>query len=396
MNLTYSTSPDMWRAVWRLADAWSEAPLVKAYAASLPRNQPRENRGDRAMGVPALLQHLDSTVGPMMKPLMLGSRVPVLLGQPLISQGAPAIDQSEVEAWALIANRIEAAHRATLAWLRSRIAGFPILRAPQLAPGTSLTTFEVTTHYTWTKQELMSGLDRLPAPPGVPTLLDADSPLSTELDRAARDLVNALEESPAWNRFRTSLKELDEDAKAALRAARRELKERLAEDVVDAHEERLAWPRAEYRHHTTHAVIDSLTGSAREHADAFGEVHDLLTLVACDVLGELALFGEPWPVSAVNVEIPQPGQPIVAFELQGVAGIFVTTGQVLWLVDELMPDAVRIERLSMSWDVQGSSHKFEAQVLVGTGEAWPASMVPLSGGSDSERPTSRPPERRTR
>ena len=73
--------------MWRLADAWSETPLVKDFAATLPRNQGLENRGDRATGIPALLQHLDVSAGMMMKPLMFGSRVPVLLDQPLISQG---------------------------------------------------------------------------------------------------------------------------------------------------------------------------------------------------------------------------------------------------------------------------------------------------------------------
>ena len=74
-----------------------------------------------------------------------------------------------------MANRIEAAHRMTLAWLRSRLAGYPILRAPQLAPGTPLTTFEMTIHYTWTKEELSGGLNQMPAPPGVPDLLGADA-----------------------------------------------------------------------------------------------------------------------------------------------------------------------------------------------------------------------------
>lgn len=375
MSVEHSTSPNLWSAVWRLADAWSETPLVKDFAATLPRNQGPENRGDRATGVPALLQHLDISAGMMMKPLMLGSRVPVLLDQPLVSRGTPVVDQSEVAAWLTMANRIEAAHRMTLAWLRSRLAGYPILRAPQLAPGTPLTTFEMTMHYIWPKEEFSGGLNEVPAPPGVPDLLGADVNASRKLDEAARVLVKTLEESPAWIRFHDSLDALDELGKVALRGARRELTERLSQEAVDDQEERLALPRAEYRGHTTAEVIDSLTGSAREYADAFNDVHELLTLVACDIFEELALFGEPWPVSVLNLETSEPGQPIVAFEGQGATGLFLTTGQVLWLVNESMTDAVRIETMSMKFDVEGFRHYFEARVLIGTGEGWPASTV---------------------
>ncbi|WP_053204966.1 hypothetical protein [Jiangella muralis] len=383
MSLEHSTSPDLWKAVWRLADAWSETPLVKDFAATMPRTQGLENRGDRATGVPALLQHLDLSAGMMMaKPLMFGSRVPVLLDQPLMSQGTPAVDQGELDAWLTMANRIEAAHRMTLAWLRSRLAGYPILRAPQLAPGTPLTTFEMTIHHTWTKEELAAGLNQKPAPPNVPDLLGADAGAPLELDEAARDLMRTLEGSPAWIRFHDSLDGLDQVGKVALREARRELTERLSEEAVDDHEERLALPRAEYRGHTTAEVIDSLTGSAREYADAFNDVHELLTLVACDIFGELTLFGEPWPVPVLNLETPEPGQPIVAFEGQGAAGFFLTTGQVLWLSNESVTDAVRIETKSMKFDVEGLRDHFEARVLIGTGEGWPVSTVQLPDAAE--------------
>ena len=382
MSVEHSKSPDLWRAVWRLADAWSETPLVNDFAATLPRNQGLENRGDRATGIPALLQHLDMSAGMMMKPLMFGSRVPVLLDQPLISRGTPALDQGEVAAWLTMANRIEAAHRTTLAWLRSRLAGYPILRAPQLAPGTPLTTFEMTIHYIWAKEEFSGGLNLMPAPPCVPDLLGADANASPELDEAARDLVKILEGSPAWIRFHDSLDGLDEVGKVVLREARRELTKRLSEEALDDHEERLALPRAEYRDHTTAEVIDSLTGSAREYADAFTDVHELLTLVACDIFGELALFGEPWPVPVLNLETPEPGQPIVAFEAQGAAGLFLTTGQVLWLSNESVTDAVRIETKSTKFDVEGLRDHFQARVLIGTGEGWPVSTVQLPDAAE--------------
>lgn len=381
MSVEHSTSPNLWRAVWRLADVWSETPLVKDFAATLPRNQGLQNRGDRATGVPALLQHLEMKAG-MIKPLMFGKRVPVLLDHPQISPGIPAVDQSEVAAWLTMANRIEDAHRVTLEWLRSRLAGYPILRAPQLAPGTPLTTFKMTIHYIWTKEELAGGLNQMPAPPGVPDLLGADDNASRELDEAARDLVKTLEGSPAWIRFHGSLDGLDEVGKEALRQARREIRERVSEEAVDDHEERLALSRSEYRGHTTAEVINSLTGSAREYADAFNDVHELLTLVACDIFGELALFGEPWPLSVLNLETPEPGQPVVAFESQGATDLFVTPGQVVWLSNESVTDAVRIEKNSMNFDLEGLREHFEARVLIGTGEGWPAPTAEPSDAAE--------------
>lgn len=375
MSLEQSTSANLWRAVWRLADVWSETPLVKELAATLPRNQELKGRREGTTGIPALLRHLEAGAGMMMKPLMFGSRVPVILDQPLISRGAPAVDQDEVAKWLTMASRVEAAHRMTLAWLRSRLAGYPILRAPQLAPGTPLTTAEMTIHYIWTKQEFHGGLNQVAAPPAVPDLLGASAP--QELDEAARDLVKMLEGSPAWIRFRDALDGLGEAGKVALREARRELKDRLSEEAVDDHEEHLALPRAEYRDHMTAEVVDSLIGSAREYADAFNEVHELLTLVACDTFGELSLFGEPWLISVLNLETNKPGQPIVAFEGQAAGGLFLTPGQVVWLSNESVADAVRIEAKSMKFDVEGLRNQFEARVLIGTGEGWPASTVQL-------------------
>ena len=317
-----------------------------------------------------------------MKPLMFGSRLPVLLDHPLVSQGAPTVDQGEVAAWLTMANRIEAAHRLTLTWLRSGLAGYPILRAPQLAPGTPLTTFEMTNHYIWTKQERSAGLNLMAAPPSVTDLLCAEAKASSDLDQAARDLATAFEGTPAWIRFRNALEALDDDGKANLREARRELIGRLSQEAVNDHEEHLALPRAQYRDHVTTEVIGSLTGSANEYADAFSYVHDLLTLVACDIFGELALFGEPWPVPVMNLEVPGPGQPIVAFESQGAAGVLITTGQVLWLSNESMTDAVRIETNSMQFDVEGVRDRFVARVLIGTGEGWPASTLHLPDGGE--------------
>lgn len=376
MNPGEDTPPDLWAAIWRLADAWSQTPLVQEIAATLPRNQPLEKQGDRAVGIPALVQHLDVHAGMMMKPLMYASRIPALLSQPfVVGFGMPAVDQDELREWLQTAAKLEGAHRVTLGWLRASLAGYPILRAPQLAPSTPLMTEEMTTGYIWSKEEFASGLNQRPAPPSVPDLLGADSIGALELDEAAREVSQALTKSRAWVDFDGALHSLNDDAKEALRAARRELKERLSAVALDDHEPNLAIPRAEYRSHTMAEVIESLTGPARVYADAFGEVDRLLDLTMGDTFGELVLFGEPWRVPVFNVETPTPGEPIVGFETKPI-GAFLTTGQILWLTTDAVTDAVRVEMHSMKMDqVEGMHDHFEARVLLNTGEGWRASTT---------------------
>jgi hypothetical protein len=78
------------------------------------------------------------------------------------------VEQPELNDWLQTANNVETAFRYTLGWLRSSLSGYPILRAPQLAPGTPLTTFELTSEFVWTKDELRSSLNRLMALAEIP------------------------------------------------------------------------------------------------------------------------------------------------------------------------------------------------------------------------------------
>lgn len=372
------TSSGLWKAVWALADAWSETPVVREFAAALPRNRPLSDRSDSATGVPALLHHLDVSIGAMMHPLRYGSRIPVLLRDPMIAgSGIPEVDASDLASFLQNARRIEDAHGVSLAWFRSSLAGYPMLRAPQLAPGTPLTTNEMTTRFVWHKQELAAGLNLLSSPPNVADLLGADATTRAALDAAARELSAQFSQSPEWIEFGQSSRALDEQAKTELLEARRELKLRLAEERLDEHEEKLALPRLEYRTHTTADAIDALTGPARSYADAFNRANVLLTLAACDIFSELAMYGEPWPIPAINVEVAAAGQPIVEFECTGAAGLFLDVGQVLWLDRSAVSDAVRVERKTFNFDLaQGSRDRFGARVLRGTAEGWPASTMP--------------------
>lgn len=373
MNSNEDTPSELWAAIWRLANAWLQAPLVHDFAALLPRNQPMKEQGESAIGIPALVQHLELRAGAIMKPLMYSTRIPELLSQPLIVEnGMPVVRQDQLRDWLQKAAKIERAHRLTLGWLRASLAGYPILRAPQLAPNAPLTTDEMSTRYIWFKEEFASGLNLLPAPPSIPDLLGMDTKGTQELDEAARQVSRALTYSRAWVNFSDAHHSLTDDAKEALRASRHELKERLSTKSTDEHEPNLALPRAEYRSHVTAEVVESLTGPARIYADAFGEVDRLLDLAMGDVFGELVLFDAPGRIPVFNVETPTPGEPILGFETAPMAAL-LTTGQLLWPATEVVSDAVRIEMHSITMDhVEGIHDYFEARVLVNTCRGWPA------------------------
>ncbi|KRF16845.1 hypothetical protein [Nocardioides sp. Soil796] len=374
------TSPALWEAVWRLADAWSETPVVLEFASPLPRHHLLKPVPEGTKSVTEFLKELGIRAGSLLHaPSMFGSRIPVFLGDPFLAGAAMSkVEQPELNDWLQTANKVETAFRYTLGWLRSSLAGYPILRAPQLAPGTPLTTFEMTSEFIWTKDELRSSLNQLPAPPSVPQLLGADAPTSVALDEAARDVAARLQQTSAWTQFAAAAKALDEDAKLALREARAELAEKLSEESTNEHEENLALPRSEYRAHTTAEAVESLTGPAREYAKAFGRVQALLRLVMCEVFGELAFYGEPCPIPATNLNAPEPGKPVVEFESTPSAGVLVSPGQVVWLGSDAVSDAVRIEGITHTMDfVTGGSDLFTATVLIGTGEVWPESSVAL-------------------
>lgn len=366
------TSPALWSAVWQLADAWSKTPVVQRVADPLPRNRPLSDIREGGTGLTSFLHQLHVRVGFLMNPLMYGSRIPVLMQSPLLADTMKQLaDEDEFVSWLENAAKLELAHRRTLAWLRSSLAGYPILRAPQLASGSPLTTDEVTVDFVWSKDELRAGLNRLAQPPGLPELLGVSAAVSA-INEATRELATQLGKSGAWDNFRVAWAALDDRAKVQLRTARQELTERLSRDRVDEHEPTLAVVRSEYRRRMTADVLDALAGKARQYADAFGRVHAILTLTACDVFGEVALYGAPQSVEALRVEAPQPGRPIIEFDLSESGASLLNPGQLLWLQGCIVRDAVRLDRITLKADLaHGSREQLLARVLQGTAEGWP-------------------------
>src|SRR4051794_21223524 len=132
------SSARLWGAVADQAAAWADTPTVRRFARDLPRNA-----AGRPKGLPELLQRAQAGAGFVdAQPLRLATLLP------LAAQASEDIDTQAMEAdhgdWLAATTRVESAHRATVAWLRARLPGYPALPAPQLTSGSPLRTPEFT------------------------------------------------------------------------------------------------------------------------------------------------------------------------------------------------------------------------------------------------------------
>jgi hypothetical protein len=280
----------LWSAVSEQAQEWASIPLVQRFASQLPRNADRLNQG-----VPALLQEwaaMGAGTWVHGRPLLLAPYVPLFDGMP--GRGAADVPEREMAAFFEAASRVYAAHRGTVAWLRSRLPGYPQLPAPQLAPGTPWTTREYTWRMVWLRAELGAQLQFASQPSSaVAEALGIGPKVAATLETMARAVGSALEQHPVLLRLAEASAVLGPVDHAALRAARRDLRGSLTEGQVDAHEPRAALPRAQFRENITQARIARLDGPARVFAEAFASADDLIARAGSDIFGQLALFGRP-------------------------------------------------------------------------------------------------------
>lgn len=356
---------EVWAALDDQAQLWAQTPIAAAVTAQLPKNS------SQATGVPGFLQELRAGFGRMMtQPLTLGSAVPLNMNAGMMPVSATPPEQ-ELKQWLDAAKRLETAHRSTIAWFRSRLPGYPLILAPQLIPGTPLTTLEWTSRLIWTPDERSCGLQYQGSPPTVGSLLDARGLEAADLTESARAVASALEHTDVWLAFLEMVQTIGSVGKAELRAARGHLAELVAPDAVDAHEPNLALPRGDYRTQVTADVVESLEGPARSYADAFGAANDLIENSASQVFGQLAMYGKPIFLPATKLDLRGGTPTRIDFELGDAYVLVVDCGILAWLDDPLISDAVRVESISINLDPTGGSGlKVSARVLDNTFDAW--------------------------
>jgi hypothetical protein len=353
----------LWTAIHEQAQAWAAVPECQAMAQQLPRNRTRAGNG-----LPGYLQELQAGGA------FLGSR-PLRAGRllPWWMDGMPTpitdVVQAELAAWSPTVQAVEEAHRLTVAWLRSRMPGYPMLPAPQLAPGAPWTTNEFTWRLGWAPDERAQGLQYLSEPEAVADWLEVSPDHQRRLDGTARAVADALGGSEEWQRLAAARRDLDREARQALSQARAAIRRRLTEESVDAHEPRLAIRRAQYREAVVNEELGDLRGAAHEYATAFDRAEGLIQLAASDVFGQLLMYGDPQTVHPDRVEFDGDGEVRMGFSSPELIG--GTTGALLWVDDPLVSDAVRVEELRFSLDHTSTELvRCAAVMLSGTGQAW--------------------------
>ncbi|MEU3981470.1 hypothetical protein AB0F77_15400 [Streptomyces sp. NPDC026672] len=356
------TNSHIWRSVTRQAECWAGLSLVQEFAKQLPRNS-----STRTVGVPGYLQALQAGGAQIAgTPLRLTGLV-IGFGE-LVKSFDLSYDESELQRWLQMASQVEIAHRETIAWLRSRMPGYPQLPAPHLAPGTSLTTAEFTYRLSWKAQEQAQGLQLQDFPSGISRRLRANASQAHNLGQTARALASTLRSSEEWLRLGAARSALGSFDREALRGARARVKQRLSPGMIDAHEPRRALARHDYRCTVLEEELDVLTGQAREFAEAFGAADELVELAASDIFGQLAVYGSPVDLGRVAEIDLEPGAiQYASFTVPG--DTWLEPGCLIRIDDSLIADTMQMVGGSFSFG-STSRTRVRARVLPETSSLW--------------------------
>lgn len=363
-----SSRADLWRAVSDLAQGWAATPVVRRFAADLPRNADQ-----RRHGIPGRLQELEAGgAGISSRPLRMTSTVRNTKAWPQAPAFTP--DPQKWKEWLAAAEAVEIAHGIMTAWLRSRMPGYPTIPAPQLVPGAPLTVDGFGQPRPWTLDERRRGLQFQDLPPEITRLLNATAPEARRIAAATRILGTAMQSTGEWQRMQTATDTLTGEARAELGQARRTVSERLSEAEVGK-----VGPvgRLEYCEAVLAEVLAALSGPAAEYVQAFEAANRALETAASDVFGQLAVYGQPALVHSPQEIDLRPGSrgQLVSFTRPLVGGndaqFHLEMGQLVWLDDELIPDASQITNSEHAWDeVMGERERYTGTIFLGTGEAW--------------------------
>lgn len=363
-------SSGLWEAVKAQADTWSCLPVVRQFAAQLPRNARLP-----LVGLTEFLQHvLSGSSAAGKKPMRMGTDVYALLS---VTNEAPGQLQGSLEQWMNHARSVEIAHRLGIAWLRSRLPRYPWLPAPQLAVGTPLTTMEFSDRLPWTRGELREGLQFQNPPVEVLQSLGATPAGMAAAAEDWREVLSALCATGPWQRFLEADRALSAPDLLELKAARASIAELLIPTRLDAFEPNIVLDRLNFRHRVVADKVGSLAGAAREYADAFAELDGLIELACSDVFGQLCVYGTPRLDRISDLAINSDGAGHLEFGTDFMP--WIEPGAVCWLDDELVGDAVYLTGLRFNFD-QAAGMKLMAsgRLLAGTSTAWKKDSTPTA------------------
>jgi hypothetical protein len=256
-----------------------------------------------------------------------------------------------------------------LMWaVRSKLPGFPMIAAPQLAKGSRLTMDNFTPP--WTREVMQSGFQYQDLAPRINAAVEVDSraPLAR--------LLAAFNTLPSWHAFKAAQDSLTSALRSELLAARRTITERaITENDATEIDSDDPWMRIKRARASADEVIAGLTPDAQAYSGAFDRINDEIDLAIANVITSLIAFGPPDTLAGVGGLNMLATQPLtVTFQLEGPA--LAHTGRVYWTDDSLVTDALYVNGFHYAGDqIHGGSFAFDATVLVGSNTAW-RSTVP--------------------
>lgn len=358
-------SEELWSAIRDLAHVWEEAPVVTSFTASLPRNL-----DDSQTDLSQLIQSIFVARGiPSDRTLLLYSDLPYLGHLPFGPD--PDLLHTEYEWWLNSAERVNTALLITIGWIRSRLPGYPLIPAPQLAKNSSLTTLEFTNNVRWLKDEMNVGLQFGDVPAAVAVNLQVGPEITSRLNNQTRILARALQGLPAWRSLQRVSSELGRTEKDELKRCRARIEEALEPSRIDHYDADNALARNQYRQHVVQTEVSNLTGQAGQYAEAFGQLNALLELAVTSVFSQLVCYPlievtpsrlDTSPGSGTMLRLSQPASA---------APINLNPGSLVWINHPLSEDAVLITRVQHHWNVDRDTViEVDSLVLEGSAEAW--------------------------
>lgn len=344
-------TPEYWRAVAGLALKWRSSRIVQAVVAQLP-----ENSKGPMTGIPELLQLLIAG-GMKLHPMRLASEVRYARMQEIWSDRPNPPGYTE---WLRRAALVEQAFRLQAAWVRAQIPGYPMLRVPHLVDGTIHTTLEYTTVLVWSKHHYLLKLQERTDPPSAD--LEQEE---IDFSGATHAFLAELRKTCAWERFIAARGALDHTAKEQLKATNADLRNALKPSAIDSFEGTRAIRRDQYRRELLDGALKELDGPAREYAEAFGALNDLINDAFELGIGYYAAFGKPRDIGVVrDLELP------AADEVSFLHDEYLQTGGLFYLPDSLVADVVMIDRLTLNMHDDIETLRYHGRVLRGTKAGW--------------------------
>jgi hypothetical protein len=342
------STPELWTAVRDLVECWVKSPRVKGIRAELWKDLD-SSEALRPLQMLALRQPQDIR----RMPLALYKAFPHL-GIELTARDRQYMAQSEALERAIV----------TLTWgIRSKLPGFPLIPAPQLADHSRLTMHSFTPP--WTRRAMQAGFQYQNLAPSIAAAIGVDT-----ADPMAQ-LIAAFRTLPSWGAFEAAQDCLTPTVRSELIVARRLITERATQEQetieVDSDD---PYTRLKRARAAADEVIANLEQQSLTYAKAFDRVNDEIDLTITNVIVSWLAFGPPEMLAGVVGLMMHATQPLtITFQCEGTD--FAHIGRIYWTDDSLLTDAVFVDGSHFADNqVHGSSFEFDATVLVGSETAW--------------------------